>query len=59
MTAAVAQAMAARTWLDGLDPTHVEAHAQGVSADEIHEGARAGKYRPENPPTDVLLPEVY
>ena len=37
----------------------VGAREQGVSQDEIHEGARAGKYRPENPPTDVLLPEVY
>jgi catechol 2,3-dioxygenase len=37
----------------------VEAREQGVSKDEIHAGARAGKYIPENPPTDILLPEVY
>ena len=37
----------------------VEARAQGVSQDEIHEGARAGKYRPEDVPADILLPEVY
>jgi catechol-2,3-dioxygenase len=37
----------------------VEAREQGLSKDEIHAGARAGKYLPENPPTDILLPEVY
>jgi len=36
-----------------------EAREQGVSKDEIHAGARAAKYVPENPPTDILLPEVY
>lgn len=37
----------------------VEAREQGLSQDDIHQGARSGKYRPENPPTDVLLPAVY
>ena len=37
----------------------VEAREQGVSEAEIHEGARAGKYHQENPPADILLPEVY
>ncbi|MDN5919456.1 MAG: VOC family protein [Pseudonocardia sp.] len=37
----------------------VDAREQGLSKDEIHAGARAGKYLPENPPTDILLPEVY
>ncbi len=37
----------------------VEAREQGVPKDEIHDNARAGKYVPENPPADVLLPEVY
>ncbi|MFD2414774.1 VOC family protein [Amycolatopsis pigmentata] len=37
----------------------VEARAQGLPQSEIHEGARAGKYRPEHPPADVLLPEIY
>ena len=37
----------------------VEAREQGVSEADIDEGARAGKYRPENPPADILLPEVY
>lgn len=43
-----------------FDPDQlVEARAQGLSVQEIHDGARSGKYRPENPPADVLLPEVY
>ncbi len=43
-----------------FDPDKLaEAREQGLSQDEIHEGARHGKYRPENPPTDILLPEVY
>jgi catechol 2,3-dioxygenase len=37
----------------------VEAREQGVSAEEIHQNARAGKYLPENPPADILLPEAY
>ncbi|WP_181780945.1 VOC family protein [Pseudonocardia pini] len=37
----------------------VDAREQGLSKDEIHAGARAGKYLPENPPTDILLPEIY
>jgi catechol 2,3-dioxygenase-like lactoylglutathione lyase family enzyme len=37
----------------------VEAREQGLSKDEIHRNARDGKYVPENPPTDLLLPEVY
>jgi catechol 2,3-dioxygenase len=37
----------------------VEARKQGLSKDEIHRNARDGKYVPENPPTDLLLPEVY
>jgi catechol 2,3-dioxygenase len=43
-----------------FDPDKVvEAREPGVSQEEIHEGARNGKYRPEKPPADVLLPEVY
>ena len=43
-----------------FDPDKVvEARESGLSADEIHDNARAGKYTPDNPPTDVLLPEVY
>jgi catechol 2,3-dioxygenase len=37
----------------------VEAREQGLTKDEIHRNARDGKYVPENPPTDLLLPEVY
>jgi catechol 2,3-dioxygenase len=37
----------------------VEAREQGVSAEEIHQNAHAGKYLPENPPEDILLPEAY
>ncbi len=37
----------------------VEAREQGLSKDDIHAGARAGKYLPENPPQDILLPEAY
>jgi catechol 2,3-dioxygenase len=37
----------------------VEAREQGVPKDEIHDNTRAGKYAPEDPPADVLLPEVY
>jgi len=37
----------------------VEAHEQGLPKDDIHANARGGKYAPENPPADVLLPEVY
>jgi len=37
----------------------VEAREQGLSKDEIHRNARDGKYVPENPPADLLLPEVY
>lgn len=37
----------------------VAARDQGLTVEEIHEGARAGKYMPEDPPTDILLPEVY
>jgi catechol-2,3-dioxygenase len=37
----------------------VEAREQGAPPDEIHTNARAGKYIPENPPADILLPEVY
>jgi catechol 2,3-dioxygenase len=37
----------------------VEARRDGLSMDEIHKNARGGKYLPENPPTDILLPEVY
>ena len=37
----------------------VEAREQGVSPEDIHQGARAGKYVPENPPADILLPEAY
>jgi catechol 2,3-dioxygenase len=37
----------------------VEARNQGLSKDEIHRNARDGKYVPDNPPTDLLLPEVY
>lgn len=37
----------------------VEAREQGLSKDEIHAGARAGKYLPDNPPADILLPEAY
>jgi catechol-2,3-dioxygenase len=37
----------------------VEAREQGLSKDEIHQDARAGKYEPENPPGDILLPEAY
>jgi hypothetical protein len=37
----------------------VQARADGLTKDEIHANARAGKYVPENPPTDILLPEVY
>jgi catechol 2,3-dioxygenase len=37
----------------------VEARKQGLSKDEIHRNARDGKYVPENPPMDLLLPEVY
>lgn len=43
-----------------FDPDKVvAAREKGQSMDEIHKGAHAGDYRPENPPTDVLLPEVY
>jgi catechol 2,3-dioxygenase len=37
----------------------VEARRDGLSMDEIHKNARGGKYLPENPPADILLPEVY
>jgi catechol 2,3-dioxygenase len=37
----------------------VQARADGLTKDEIHANAHAGKYVPENPPTDILLPEVY
>ncbi|WP_063047017.1 VOC family protein [Nocardia pseudovaccinii] len=37
----------------------VAARQKGLSKDEIHRGARAGDYLPENPPADILLPEVY
>lgn len=37
----------------------VEAREQGLTKDEIHAGAHAGKYTPDNPPADILLPEVY
>ncbi|MEJ2871506.1 VOC family protein [Actinomycetospora sp. OC33-EN08] len=37
----------------------VEAREKGLSMAEIHQAAHAGDYRPENPPADVLLPEVY
>jgi catechol-2,3-dioxygenase len=37
----------------------IEAREQGLTKDEIHAGAHAGKYLPENPPADILLPEVY
>ncbi|WP_372672437.1 VOC family protein [Amycolatopsis kentuckyensis] len=43
-----------------FDPDQlVEAREQGLTKDEIHAGARAGKYPPEVPPADVLLPEAY
>ena len=43
-----------------FDPDQVvEAREQGLSKDEIHANARGGKYAPENPPADVLLPEAY
>ena len=43
-----------------FDPDKIaEAREQGLSKDEIHRNARDGKYVPENPPTDLLLPEVY
>lgn len=37
----------------------VDARAKGLSMEKIHQGARAGDYRPEKVPDDVLLPEVY
>ena len=37
----------------------VEAREQGLSKDEIHAQAHAGEYTPQNPPTDILLPEAY
>jgi len=37
----------------------VAAREKGLSKDEIHAGARAGDYRPEKIPDDILLPEIY
>lgn len=37
----------------------VAARNEGLDMTEIHQRARAGKYEPEQPPTSVLLPEVY
>ena len=37
----------------------VEAREQGLSMEDIHQGARAGKYPPEHPPEDILVPEAY
>ena len=43
-----------------FDPDQVvAAREKGLSKDEIHANARAGDYRPEKVPEDVLLPEVY
>jgi hypothetical protein len=36
-----------------------DARTQGLTEDEIHAGAHAGEYVLENPPADILLPEVY
>ncbi|NKY65977.1 extradiol dioxygenase [Gordonia rubripertincta] len=37
----------------------VEARASGLGKDEIHQGCREGKYLPETPRGDILLPEAY
>lgn len=37
----------------------VEARAVGLGMTEIHANAREGKYIPENPPKDVLIPEAW
>jgi len=37
----------------------VEAREEGLTMQEIHAAARAGKYLPENVPTDILLPNVF
>lgn len=37
----------------------VEARNSGLGKDEIHKGCREGKYLPENPRGDILLPEAY
>ena len=43
-----------------VDPDKlVEARDAGLSHDEIHRRAHAGEYMPAEPPTDVLLPEVW
>jgi catechol-2,3-dioxygenase len=43
-----------------FDPDQlVAARERGLSKDEIHQGAREGKYLPDNPPESILLPEVY
>lgn len=43
-----------------FDPDQlVQARADGLNKDEIHQGCRAGKYRPATPREDILLPEAY
>lgn len=43
-----------------VDPEKlVVAWQSGLSGKEIHERAYRGEYVPENPPTDILLPEAY
>lgn len=43
-----------------FDPDKVlEAHQSGMPFSEIHERAYAGEFIPDNPPEDILLPEVY
>ena len=37
----------------------IDARDQGLTKDEIHHGAREGKYLPDHPPTDILLPDAY
>lgn len=43
-----------------FDPDQlVVARENGLNKDEIHQGCREGKYRPETVRGDILLPEVY
>lgn len=43
-----------------FDPDTIVAVAEsGLTFSEIHENAYAGKYLPDNPPDDILLPEAY
>lgn len=43
-----------------FDPDQlVIARENGLTKNEIHQGCREGKYRPENPRGDILLPEAY